>query len=183
MNQLYLDDFIEGEVEKKQNMVVGKVEEVGEEKMDTYSTVSDVRDPEKSSRCPCCGGILYRLHSGAMYLYVRGGRFRVLADMDHVYDKCKYGFIDNLKYFYHMFMFFKERCLDVIGVGKAYDDDLYVVSTGSSSGRFKNVEYDGRKISFMRFKNVEDFEHFERYLQMVDLEVVDEVLREVGRRC
>ncbi len=36
---------------------------------------------------------MFRLHCGTIYLYLKDGEVTILADMDHVYGKCRKGLI------------------------------------------------------------------------------------------
>ena len=36
------------------------------------------------------------------YTSISRGRLFALADMDHVYDDCKHGLIENIRFLYHM---------------------------------------------------------------------------------
>jgi hypothetical protein len=37
----------------------------------------------------------YIFHPGSIFLYFKDGKLKVLADIDHVYHKCRDGLIDN----------------------------------------------------------------------------------------
>jgi hypothetical protein len=65
----------------------------------------------------------YTLHAGSIFLYVRDGRLKALADIDHVYHKCRGGLIDNIGFLYSMMCKLKSKGYDVVVVGKAFDDD------------------------------------------------------------
>jgi len=63
--------------------------------------------------------------------------------MDHVYDNCKHGLVENIRFLYRMMVDLRARGLKVFAVGKAYDDDLYAwLYEGSGS----ELEYDGLKV-------------------------------------
>ncbi len=47
-------------------------------------------------KCPYCRGVRFNLHSGAMYLYFKNSRVRVLADMEHIYSRYREGLIENI---------------------------------------------------------------------------------------
>ena len=76
MPQSYLDEFIEIEVEKREEKVeaIGEVEEgrvVVEEfkesgRSEEISVIADIKDPEHKSRCPYCGEWVGKLHDEAM---------------------------------------------------------------------------------------------------------------------
>lgn len=199
--QAYLDEFVEIRVEKvkeeervEEGMERGEevveegveaieeVEEVGEEfkesrKSKKMNIIADLKDPEHKSRCPYCDEWVGRLHGGALYLYVKRGRLFALADMDHVYDDCKHGLIENIKFLYRMMVDLKARGYRVFAVGKAYDDDLYAWVYGGG----RDTEYEGLKVLvFDAPKTAEDFKKFSYGLQMVSLSVVDEALKGMG---
>jgi hypothetical protein len=69
----------------------------------------------------------YTLHPGSISLYVKDGKLKVLADIDHVYYKCRGGLIDNIGFLYSMMCELKSKGYDVVVVGKAFDDDLYIL--------------------------------------------------------
>ena len=111
------------------------------------------------------------------YTSISRGRLFALADMDHVYDDCKHGLIENIRFLYRMMADLKARGLKVFAVGKAYDDDLYAWVYGGG----RDQEYDGLRIAvFKAPKTAEDFERFSYGLQMVSLSVVDEALKGMG---
>ena len=192
--QAFLDQFVEIETEKKEKEegvekveaitedegrveeeAITKVEEV--QKSKKMNVVADVKNPEHKSRCPYCDEWVGRLHGGALYLYVKRGRLFALADMDHVYNDCKHGLVENIKFLYRMMADLKARGLKVFAVGKAYDDDLYAWVYGGG----RDQEYDGLRIAvFKAPKTAEDFERFSYGLQMVSLSVVDEALKGMG---
>ena len=198
--QAFLDQFVEIEMEKKEKEEerreeeVEKVEAITEveeskveeetitkadevQKSKKMNVVADVKDPEHKSRCPYCDEWVGRLHGGALYLYVKRGRLFALADMDHVYNDCKHGLVENIKFLYRMMADLKARGLKVFAVGKAYDDDLYAWVYGGG----RDQEYDGLRIAvFKAPKTAEDFERFSYGLQMVSLSVVDEALKGMG---
>jgi len=89
--------------------------------------MADIKDPKHESRCPYCDEWVGMLHGGAMYLYVKNGRIEVLDDMDHVYNDCPEGLKEDIRALYRMFMDLRSRGLEIFGVGKAYDDDLYAL--------------------------------------------------------
>jgi len=66
----------------------------------------------------------FKLHPGAVYLYLKDGKIRVSADMDYVYQNCRRGLIQNIRFLYRMFNDFRSSGYDVVIVEKAYDDSL-----------------------------------------------------------
>ena len=193
MPQSYLDEFVEIRVERKEKLeervegevveerveVVEEVKGVEEEfeesrRSEKMNVIADLKDPEHKSRCPYCDEWVGRLHGGALHLYVKGDRLFALADMDHVYDNCKHGLIENIRFLYRMMVDLQARGYRVFAVGKAYDDDLYAWVYGSG----RDVEYEGLRVAVCKApETAEDFERFSYGLQMVSLSVVDEALR------
>ncbi|MCL7396705.1 MAG: hypothetical protein LZ167_04780, partial [Thaumarchaeota archaeon] len=51
----------------------------------------------------------YTLHPGSIFLYVKDGRLKALADIDHVYHKCRKGLIDNIGFLYSMMCELKSK--------------------------------------------------------------------------
>ena len=180
-----LDEFMEIETEKKEKEeerrgeVVEKVEAItkadGVKKSEKMHIIADLKDPEHESRCPYCDEWMGRLHAGALYLYTKHGEIYALADMDHVYEDCKHGLIENIKFLYRMMVDLRARGLKVFAVGKAYDDDLYVWLYDRSRGE---LEYQGMKvIVFEAPKTVEDFRKFSYGLQTVSPNLVMKALK------
>jgi hypothetical protein len=144
-------------------------------------------DEAEAGRCGLCGepdGPLsfrrHRLHAGALYLYLKGGRWIAVADIDHVYHRCRKGLIDNLRLLKRLYdhLYTNGRAsrdgrLRLLGVGKAYDDDLYAYGVG----RFPD-EFDGLKIKHIETETIERFERLHYYMQPVPEEVVREALEE-----
>ena len=94
----------------------------------------------------------------------RRGMLFALADMDHVYDGCKHGLIENIRFLYRMMADLRAKGLRVFAVGKAYDDDLYAWVYGGG----RDLEYQGMKVVvFEASKTVEDFRKFSYGLQSV----------------
>jgi len=140
--------------------------------------IADVKDPRHESRCPYCDEWVGRLHGGAIYLYTKYGRLCALADMDHVYDGCKHGLVENIRFLYGMMAGLRARGFRVFAVGKAYDDDLYAWIHDDVE---KGLEYDGLEVVVFRAPpTVEDFERLSYGLQEVSPSVVDEALRDLG---
>jgi hypothetical protein len=79
----------------------------------------------------------YIFHPGSISLYLKDGKLRVLAYIDHVHHKCREGLIDNIGFLYRIMCELKSTGYDVVVVGKAFDDDLYIyVSVESERIRF-----------------------------------------------
>ena len=117
--QAVLDEFIDVRIEKKEEERRGEAVEEGFERVEVITEVeesradveeagksermcviSDVKDPRHESRCLYCDEWVGRLHGGAIYLYTKYGRLYALADMDHVFDRCKNGLIENIRFLY-----------------------------------------------------------------------------------
>ena len=195
--QAVLDQFVEIETEKKEKEeerrgeVVEKVEAITEgsraeeeaitkadevKKSEKVKIIADIKDPEHKSRCPYCDEWVGRLHAGALYLYTKHGRIHALADMDHVYEDCKHGLIENIRFLYKMMVDLRARGLKVFAVGKAYDDDLYAWLYDKSRGE---LEYQGMKVIVSEApRTAEDFKKFSYGLQTVSPSLVMEALRE-----
>jgi len=104
------------------------VDEVEEEHIEQSSGESPQLASE-SHVCEYCGlkgRGRYTLHAGSIFLYVKDGKQKVLADIDHVYHKCREGLIDNIVFLYRMMCELKSKGYNVLVVGKSFDDDLYV---------------------------------------------------------
>jgi len=139
----------------------------------------------EATRCGDCGeGSRFerlRLHAGALYLYFKDGRWLARAD-DHVYHKCRKGLIDNLRFLKRLYDHLytngrpsRDGRLRLLGVSKAYDDDLYAYGIG----RFPE-EFDGLKIKHLETETMEGFERLHYYMQPVPEEVVREALEGGG---
>ena len=76
--QTYLDEYVDGEVEAKEEYVVDSWEE---------APVGNV-EFEGCEYCRLRGSGKFKLHPGSLFLYLKDGRIRVLADIDHVFHKC-----------------------------------------------------------------------------------------------
>jgi hypothetical protein len=139
-------------------------------------------------RCEVCGEPSgpfafkrMRLHPGAVRLYRDNClRWSARADMDHVYNRCRKGLIENLKFlkmFYMEMLYYrgrpKGREFDLVGVGKAYDDTLYVYGVG----KFPQ-EYEGFRVNYVEAEDVGALEKFHSYLEPVPEDVLEEALRE-----
>jgi hypothetical protein len=184
-----LDSFTSGEDEDGEleaDAAEGVEEEtVGSETVERAERAEE--DEAEAGRCGLCGepdGPLsfrrHRLHAGALYLYLKGGRWIAVADIDHVYHRCRKGLIDNLRLlkrlYYHLYTNgrpSRDGKLRLLGVGKAYDDDLYAYGVG----RFPE-EFDGLKIKHLEVEKVESLEALNYSLEPVPEEVVSEALEE-----
>jgi hypothetical protein len=179
-----LDSFTSGEDEGGEL----EAEEGVEEETMGPETVERVMGAE-AGRCGLCGepdGPLafkrLRLHAGALYLYFKDGRWLARADIDHVYHRCRKGLIDNLRLLKRLYDHLytngrpsRDGRLRLLGVGKAYDDDLYAYGVG----RFPE-EFDGLKIKHIETETMEGFERLHYYMQPVPEEVVREALEGGG---
>jgi hypothetical protein len=176
-----LDSFTSGESEDGE--LEADAEEGVEEETMGPETVERVMGAE-AGRCGDCGeGSRFerlRLHAGAIYLYFKDGRWLARADIDHVYHRCRKGLIDNLRLLKRLYDHLytngrpsSDGRLRLVGVGKAYDDDLYAYGIG----RFPE-EFDGLKIKHIETETMEGFERLHYYMQPVPEEVVREALEE-----
>jgi hypothetical protein len=179
-----LDSFTSGEPEGGE--LEADAEEGVEEETMGPETVERVMGAE-AGRCGLCGepdGPLsfkrLRLHAGALYLYFKDGRWLARADIDHVYHRCRKGLIDNLRFLKRLYDYLytngrpsRDGRLRLLGVSKAYDDDLYAYGVG----RFPE-EFDGLKIKHIETETMEGFERLHYYMQPVPEEVVGEALEE-----
>jgi hypothetical protein len=118
----------------------------------------------------------YTLHAGSIFLYVRNGRLKALADIDHVFHKCREGLIDNISFFYSMMCKLRSKGYDVVVVGKAFDDDLYAYVVDRVEE--ENIVYNGLPVKVIGgFNNIEGFERMNWYMQVVDEETIMEAIR------
>jgi hypothetical protein len=138
----------------------------------------------EAGRCGDCGEESrferLRLHAGALYLYFKDGRWLARADIDHVYHRCRKGLIDNLRLLKRLYDHLytngrpsRDGRLRLLGVSKAYDDDLYAYGVG----RFPE-EFDNLKIKHIEVEKVESLEALHYSLEPVPEEVVREALEE-----
>jgi hypothetical protein len=176
-----LDSFTSGEDEGREL----EAEEGVEEETMGPETVERAEGAEaETGRCGDCGEESrferLRLHAGALTLYLKGGRWIAVADIDHVYHKCRKGLIDNLRFlkrlYYHLYTNgrpSRDGRLRLLGVGKAYGDGLYAYGVG----RFPE-EFDGLKIKHIEVEKVESLEALQYGLEPVPKEVVREALEE-----
>jgi len=160
-----------------------EAEEGVEEETMGPETVERVMGAE-AGRCGDCGeGFRFerlRLHAGALCLYFKDGRWLARADIDHVYHKCRKGLIDNLRFLKRLYDHLytngrpsRDGRFRLLGVGKAYDDDLYTYGVG----RFPE-EFDNLKIKDIEVEKVEGLEALQYGLEPVPEEVVREALEE-----
>jgi hypothetical protein len=176
-----LDSF---SIEDEGGELEADAEEGFEEETIGSETVERVMGAE-AGRCGDCGeGSRFerlRLHAGALYLYFKDGRWLARAD-DHVYHKCRKGLIDNLRFLKRLYDHLytngrpsRDGRLRLLGVSKAYDDDLYAYGVG----RFPD-EFDGLKIKHLEVEKVESLEALHYGLEPVPEEVVREALEGGG---
>jgi hypothetical protein len=162
-----------------------EAEEGVEEETIGLETVERVMGAE-AGRCGVCGeGFRFerlRLHAGALCLYFKDGRWLARADIDHVYHRCRKGLIDNLRLLKRLYDYLymngrpsRDGRFRLLGVGKAYDDDLYAYGVG----RFPE-EFDGLKIKDIEVEKVESLEALQYGLEPVPEEVVRETLEVDG---
>jgi hypothetical protein len=178
-----LDNFTSGEHEDGE--LEADAEEGVEEETIGPETVERVMGAEaEAGRCGDCGeGSRFerlRLHAGALCLYFKDGRWLAVADIGHLYHKCRKGLIDNLRLLKRLYDHLytngrpsRDGRLRLLGVSKAYDDDLYAYGVG----RFPD-EFDGLKIKHIETETMEGFERLHYYMQPVPEEVVREALEE-----
>jgi hypothetical protein len=105
--------------------------------------------PSKCNYCVLKDVKKYILHPGSIFLYVKDGKLKTLADIDHVYHKCREGLIDNIVFLYRVMCELRSNGYNVLVVGKAFDDDL---------------------------NSINDFEKMDWYMQYVDDEAVREAV-------
>jgi hypothetical protein len=118
----------------------------------------------------------YIFHPGSIFLYVKDGKLKALADIDHVYYKCREGLIDNIVFLYSMMCVLRSNGYNVVVVGKAFDDDLYVyVSDRPSENK---IFYKGFTLKVLdNFNIIEGFERMNWHMQVVDEEMIMEAIR------
>lgn len=82
---------------------------------------------------------------------------------------------ENIAFLYRMLHELKDRGYNVVVVGKAYDDDLYVYVIGDS--REGRIDYNSFSIEvFDGFDNFNRFEGMKWYMQYVDEETIIEAI-------
>jgi hypothetical protein len=184
-----LDSFTSGESEDGELEAEEGVEEetIGSETVERAERAEE--SEAEAGRCGLCGepdGPLsfkrLRLHAGALYLYFKDGRWLARADIDHVYHRCRKGLIDNLRLLKRLYDHLytngrpsRDGRLRLLGVSKAYDDDLYAYGVGRIP-----EEFDGLKIKHLETETMEGFERLHYYMQPVPEEVVREALEGGG---
>jgi hypothetical protein len=142
--QVYLDDYLEDKHTEATNNILGR-----------------------SERCQYCGWAVSRgLHVGAMKLYAVGSGVKVFVDAN-VYYRCMEGLRADMKFLYGMLNDLKVRGLDVVAVGKDYENSLYAWVVALPEWRELSLEYNGFKIVLVGFK---DFG--EDSLQKVDEDII-----------
>jgi len=143
--------------------------------LDEYYTLDEhleeetVGEPDtKPSKCNYC--VLkdvkkYIFHPGSIFLYVKDGELKALADIDHVYHKCREGLIDNIGFLYNMMCELKSNGYNVVAIGKAFDDDLYIYVRGEVEE--DTVKYYGLDVRVIN-SGIEEFEEMNYYMDRVD---------------
>ncbi len=152
-----------------------------EEETEAVGRVEDAaREEDDAGRCELCGepdGPLsskrLRLHAGALTLYLRGGRWAARADIDHVYHRCRKGLVENIRFLKRLYDYVCVRGSNgkVLGVGKAYDDDLYIYGVG----RFPE-SFEGLRLRHIETETMDWFDRLHHYLDPVPEEVLREAL-------
>jgi len=143
----------------------------------------------------CCryGKVNTRLHLGALILYKDGsGSFKALADIDHVYNECMKGLIDNIRAFKMIFDHFSSKEMNAYSVSKCFDDCIHVSILGDRD----HLEYytiddgppeiRGLKVDVGTFvgslaEAVENLEKHSWYMQAVSPDILQRAL-DVGER-
>jgi hypothetical protein len=167
--QTSLDEYYTLDEHVEENVEVGE-ETVGE---------ADAK-PSKCNYCILKDVKKYIFHPGAVSLYVKDGKLKVLADIDHVYHKCREGLIDNIGFLYRMMCELKSKGYNVVVVGKAFDDDLYVYASDRPSE--DKIFYRGFTLKVLNnLKSIEGFEKMNWYMQSVDDETVREAVNIVEK--
>jgi len=131
--------------------------------------------PSKCNYCVLKDVKKYILHPGSIFLYVKDGKLKTLADIDHVYHKCREGLIDNIVFLYRVMCELRSNGYNVLVVGKSFDDDLYVYASDRPSEN--KIFYKGFTLKVLdNFKSIEGFEKMDWYMQSVDDETVREAV-------
>jgi hypothetical protein len=156
------------------------------EPQESKAELVEARAEPEVWRCEVCGepsGPVrperLKLHVGAVNLYLKNYEWYARADIDHVYHKCRKGLIDNLRFLKMLYedMYcrgrMKGRRFELVGVGKAYDDSLYVYGVG----KFPQ-EFEGFRVNYVEVEDVEALERFHSYMESVPEDVIREALRE-----
>jgi len=179
-NQKSLDEYftLDGHIGEE------TVDEVEEEHIEQSSGESPQTASESHGCEYCClrGRGRYTLHAGSIFLYVKDGELKALADIDHVFHKCREGLRENIVFLYRMMCEFKSKGYDVLVVGKAFDDDLYAYFVGRVEE--EKIVYNGLNVKVIGgFNNIEGFEKMNWYMQSVDGEMIAEAIGEVEKNA
>jgi len=151
----------------------GEIVEVGEECIGE-APISSV-EVEGCGYCMLRDEGRYKLHPGALYLYYKDGELKAIADLDHVYGKCREGLKENIRFLHGVLRDLKSRGFDAVVVGKAFDDDLYAWVKSGEPG--KKLDYEGFSILLSRFvASVDEFEKMNWYMERVDDDIVLEAI-------
>jgi len=155
-----LDEYLEKETVEVEEETVGEAD----------------TKPSKCNYCVLKDVKKYIFHPGAVSLYVKDGKLKVLADIDHVYHKCREGLIDNICFLYRMMCELRSKGYNVVVIGKAFDDDLYVyVSDRPSENK---IFYKGFTLKVLdNIKSIDSFEKMNWYMQIVNDETIMEAIR------
>jgi len=180
--QTSLDIFLSHEDDVKGgNGVIG--DEVGENVV--LENCVDVSEATlKENMCPCFMGMPTRLHVGAMYVFMHTDPPTVLADIDHVYYKCRNGLVFNIKALVDIARSVESINMGkVLVIGKAYDDDLYLYLTKDGRGDVGKVRelllregFTDVLVGKISHDAIAGFIEREWYLQVVDGETVVQAL-------
>ena len=124
---------------------------------------------EEAARVCGCGRKYYwyrplKLHPGALYVYKVDGEWRALADIDHVYHKCREGLIGNIRELMRVFEAATQTGIKAVIVGKAYDDDLYLYARDA---RRERVVLNGLNIRVSEAPEISFFERTVSYMDRV----------------
>ena len=103
---------------------------------------------------------------GALTLDREGDRLAARADIDHVNHRCRKGLINNIRSLRRLFGYVSRSC-KVLGVGKTYDDDLYVYGVGRLPEAIE-----GFRLTLIQVEDMESLERFNRHLEPVPEEVL-----------
>jgi hypothetical protein len=115
--------------------------------------------------CGLKGRGRYTLHAGSIFLYVKDGKLKALADIDHVFHKCREGLRENIKFLMKMLYEFRSRGYDAVAVCKDFDDDLYIYVRGEVGE--DTVKYNGLDVKIVD-SGIEEFEEMNYYMDRVD---------------
>ena len=144
----------------------------------------DASEATLKDTCPCFRHRIIktptRLHVGAMYVFMHTDPPTVLADIDHVYYKCREGLLSNIKALVNIARSVEDVIMGrVLVIGKAYDDDLYLYLTRDDRGDVGKVRElllrEGFEDIFVEKVSHDDLTRVierEWYLQVVDGETV-----------